>query len=151
MLRTHRAQYMSEPTYAKAPSNTSFERTRARSSAKPKRRQPRRSTQPLGGTAEHHMSAYSSGTIDREGLVAMNFTVASLLEQSEPWRVSQFVNEAEPWGFFAELEPPVPPLWSDHDLTGLVAIFTGIDGKPLTLAPTLRRCTAGTAPLDPAP
>ena len=85
------------------------------------------------------MSASASEPIDRKRLVAKTFTVALLLEQSEPWRVSQFVKEAEPWGFFAELEPPIPPLWSDHDLTGLEATFTGIDGTQLALVPTLRR------------
>jgi hypothetical protein len=85
------------------------------------------------------MSASGSDTIDREGLMALNFTVTSLQEQPEPWRLSRFVNEPEPWGFFAQLAPSIPPLWSDHDLTGLVPKFTGVDGMSLALAPTLRR------------
>jgi hypothetical protein len=95
--------------------------------------------QPLGVTGAQHMSASSPETIDRESIMTLNFTVTSLQEQSEPWRVSQSVKEPEPWGFFAQLAPAIPPLWSDHDLTSLVPKFTGVDGMSLALAPTLRR------------
>jgi len=83
------------------------------------------------------METTAANTIDRAAILALEFRVAALQEQREPWRLSEYVAEPVPWGFFAELAPTVAPLWSDHLFVGLLPQFIGADGSSLPLAVTL--------------
>jgi hypothetical protein len=80
-----------------------------------------------------------SAHIDRGEIQGLEFTVAAVIDQAEPWWLSQYVKEPEPWGFFAELVPSIPPLWSDHELVGLDAECTSPDGTALSMHATLRK------------